>query len=85
MDLEGIMLSAISQIGKDIYHIISFIYGSYQAVQSLSCVQLLATPWIAAYQAPLSMGFSKQEYWSGVPLPSPRDNYKSTFENLYQT
>ena len=31
----------------------------------------LATPWIAAYQAPLSMGFSRQEYWSTVPLPSP--------------
>ena len=31
----------------------------------------LATPWIAAYQAPPSMGFAKQEYWSGVPLPSP--------------
>ena len=32
---------------------------------------LLATPWTAAHQAPLSMGFSNQEYWSGVPLPSP--------------
>ena len=38
-------------------------------VKSLSCVQLLATPWTAAYQAPPSMGFSRQEYWSGVPLP----------------
>ena len=37
----------------------------------LSHVWLLATPWTAAYQAPLSMGFSRQEYWSGVPLPSP--------------
>ena len=36
----------------------------------LSCVWLLATPWTAAYQAPPSMGFSTQEYWSGVPLPS---------------
>ena len=34
-------------------------------------VQLLATPWTAAHQAPPSMGFSRQEYWSGVPLPSP--------------
>ena len=34
-------------------------------VKSLSHVRLLATPWTAAYQAPLSMGFSKQEYWSG--------------------
>ena len=37
-------------------------------VKSLSCVQLLATPWTAAYQAPTSMGFSRQEYWNGVPF-----------------
>ena len=36
----------------------------------LSRIQLLATPWTAAYQAPPSMGFSKREYWSGVPSPS---------------
>ena len=41
-------------------------------VKSLSHVWLLATPWTAAYQAPPSFGFSRQEYWSGVPLPSPR-------------
>ena len=41
-------------------------------VKSLSRVRLLATPWTAAYQAPPSMGFSRQEYWSGVPLPSPK-------------
>ena len=40
-------------------------------VKSLSRVHLLATPWTAAYQAPPSMGFSRQEYWSGLPLPSP--------------
>ena len=40
-------------------------------VKSLSRVQLLATPWTVAYQASPSMGFSRQEYWSGVPLPSP--------------
>ena len=40
-------------------------------VKLLSRVRLLATPWIAAYQAPPSMGFSRQKYWSGVPLPSP--------------
>ena len=38
-------------------------------VKSLSCVWLLATPWTAAHQAPPPMGFSRQEYWSGVPLP----------------
>ena len=41
-------------------------------VKSLSHVRLLATPWTAAYQAPPAMGFSRQEYWSGVPLPSPK-------------
>ena len=41
-------------------------------VKSLSRVRLFATPWTAAYQAPPSMGFSRQEYWSGVPSPSPR-------------
>ena len=41
-------------------------------VKSLSRVRLLATPWTAACQAPLSVGFSRQEYWSGVPLPFPQ-------------
>ena len=40
-------------------------------VKLLSRVRLFATPWTAAHQAPPSMGFSRQEYWSGVPLPSP--------------
>ena len=40
-------------------------------VKSFSRVRLLAIPWTAAYQAPPSMGFSRQQYWSGVPLPSP--------------
>ena len=40
-------------------------------VKSLSCSRLLASPWTGTYQAPPSMGFSRQEYWSGVPLPSP--------------
>ena len=40
-------------------------------VKSLSCVWLFETPWTAAYQAPPSMGFARQEYWSGVSLPSP--------------
>ena len=44
-------------------------------VKLLSCVWLLVTLWTAAYQAPPSMGFSGQEYWSGVPLPSPTFKY----------
>ena len=42
-------------------------------VKSLNRVQLFVTPWTVTYQAPPSMGFSRQEYWSGVPLPSPGD------------
>ena len=39
----------------------------------LSRVQLFVTPWTVAHQAPTSMGFSRQEYWSGLPFPSPGD------------
>ena len=42
-------------------------------VKSLSCVRLFATPWTVAYQASPSMGFSRQEYWSALPFPSPGD------------
>ena len=42
-------------------------------MKSLSRVQLFVTPWTLAHQAPLSMGFSWQEYWSGLPFPSPGD------------
>ena len=50
-------------------------------VKLLSHVRLLATPWTAAYQAPPSMGFSRQEYWSGVPLPSPMTNIDSVLKS----
>ena len=42
-------------------------------VKLLSHVRLFATSWTVAYQAPQSMGFSRQEFWSGLPFPSPRD------------
>ena len=42
-------------------------------VKSLNLVGLSATPWTVAYHAPPSMGFSRQEYWSGLPFPSPED------------
>ena len=57
-------------------------------VKSLSRVRLSATPWTAAYQAPPSMGFSRQEYWSGLPLPSlwlsHRYTYIPPFLNMNQ-
>ena len=50
-------------------------YGVYclGEVKSLSRVRLSATPWTVDYQVPPSMGFSRQEYWSGLPFPSPGD------------
>ena len=42
-------------------------------VKSLSLVQLFVTPWTVVYQASPSMGFSRQEYWGGLPFPSPED------------
>ena len=52
-------------------------------VKSLSRVRLLATPWTAAYQAPPSMGFSRQEYWSGVPLPSLKSSGENRKKNAH--
>ena len=48
-------------------------------VKLLSHVWLLATPWTSAYQAPPPMGFSRQEYWSGVPLPSPIQSWGTVY------
>ena len=48
-------------------------YSKLVKVKSLSRVQLFATLWTVAHQAPPSMGFSRQEYWSGLPFPSPGD------------
>ena len=50
-------------------------------VKSFSRVGLLATPWTEAHQAPPSMGFSRQDYWSWVPLPSPLDTFSSPLFN----
>ena len=49
-------------------------------MKSLSRVRLFAAPWTVAYQAPPSMGFSRQEYWSGLPFPSPGDLPNSGIE-----
>ena len=52
-------------------------------VKSLSRVRLFKTPWTAAYQAPPSMGFSRQKYWSGVPLPSLIEDPKRDIKKSY--
>ena len=51
---------------------------------SLSDVQLLATPWTVAHQAPLSMEFSRQEHWSGLPFPPPGDFLDSGIQPTYR-
>ena len=66
-----IFVFGISQ--KQIYDCVGLWYNCTVKVKSLSRVQLFATPWTIAYQAPLSMGFSKQEQWSGLPFSSPGD------------
>ena len=58
---------------SDLFHSAQCPPCSSKKVKSLSRVWLFMTPWTAAHQAPLSMGFSRQEYWSGLPFPSPRD------------
>ena len=64
----------VSDLGQEIYiYIISFNPNSFMKVKSLSCVRLFAVPWTAAHQAPPPMGFSRQEYWSGLSFPSPGD------------
>ena len=51
----------------------SFYLKKEKKVKSLSRAQLFVTPWTADRQVPLSMGFSRQQYWSGLPFPSPED------------
>jgi len=51
---------------------IKYLYSIYDDLVIKLC-PTLRTPWTVIFQAPLSMGFSRQEYWSGVPFPSPRD------------
>ena len=56
-----------------IYRLPRWFSGEVKLVKLLSHVQLFGTPWTIAHQAPPSMGFSRQEYWSGLPFPSPGD------------
>ena len=54
-------------------------------VKSLSSVRLFVTPWTVAYQAPPSMEFSRQEYWNGLPFPSPESQRKAMPKNVQTT
>ena len=57
------------------HNICNYTFKIIQYVCVLSLIQLFVTPWIAAHQAPLSMGLPRQEYWSGVPSPPPGGSF----------
>ena len=67
---EGFYVSLFSDKTENVKDMYSSTQGH---AQLFSCVQLFETPWTTTCQAPLSMGFSRQEYWSGLPCPSPED------------
>ena len=68
--IHGIFWATVLEWGAIAFSpIVKQLYSN--VVSHFSRIQLLVTPWTAAHQAPPSMGFSRQEYWSGVPLPSP--------------
>ena len=70
---DSLLISLIKPtVGLETAHFVK-IWDSFVVVQLLSHVQLFATPWTVAHQAPPSMGFSRQEYWSALPFTSPRD------------
>ena len=66
MKLEPIIQSEVSHKKKHKYYILTLLL-----LRHFSCVRLCVTPEIAAHQAPPSLGFSRQEHWSGLPFPSP--------------
>ena len=62
-----------SEVTSPSYRLFKIIIIIVVVVESISCVRFFVTPWTVACQAPLSMGFPRQEYWSGLPFPSPGD------------
>ena len=73
VDRHTLLILRIKQTGSENPVYISGNSTQCSEVKSLSRVRLFATPWTVAYQASPSMGFSRQEYWSGLPFPSPGD------------
>ena len=85
-DVLGLKETIVNKIGfalgkmsdKQINEEFQILYVIWSEVKSLRRVWLLVTPWAAAYQAPPSMGFSRQEYWSGVPLKEKANALKKS-------
>ena len=76
LDTEKFMFSSMELVS--IY--LSYLY----MCQSFSCIRLFAIPWTVAQEAPLTVGFSRQEYWSGLPFPSPVVIYNKLLQILYR-
>ena len=70
--LQSMRLQRLRKEGSDLA-VSDLIEVKWSEMKSLSRVRLFATPWTLAYQAPPSLGFSRQEYWTGLPFPSPGD------------
>ena len=73
VNIQGFMEAMILPLQISTKTKVQLLKTSQSEVKLLSRVRLFATPWTVAYQAPPSMGFSRQEYWSGLPFPSPGD------------
>ena len=67
------LLTKVCLVKAMVFPVVMYGCEKSSEVKSLSLVRLFVTPWTVAYQAPLSMGFSRQKYWSGLPFPSPGD------------
>ena len=74
------MLLPLFSAASDQFYLLYSIVFTYQGCVLLSWVRFFVTPWTAAHQAPLSMGFSRQGYWSGLPFLSPGDLADSGIE-----
>ena len=67
---NGVLLSSVPVSDRTYQEVTGLLdFQMYMRIQSLSCVQFFATPWTTMHQAPLSMRFSRQQYWSGLPFP----------------
>ena len=73
VNIQGFMEAMILPLQISTKTKVQLLKTSQSEVKSLSRVRLFTTPWTVAYQAPSSMGFSRQEYWSGLLFPSPGD------------
>ena len=69
---NGVLLNSVPVSDRRYQEVTGLLdFPMYMRVQSLSCVQFFATPWTVIHQAPLSMRFSRQQYWSRLPFPVP--------------